>query len=115
MAMLAEHPRTVLLRVNMAERKRVIDGRGRTWTISKVGWDEAAEEDFQFWYEGLTPEERVEAAGDALEGRLKTRGLDAVPRLRRAHRRIERAWGEVSGGRRPRGRLPRTSARHQRP
>lgn len=43
----------------MAEHRQVIDDRGRTWTVSKVGWEEAAEEDFRFWYEGLTLEERV--------------------------------------------------------
>src|SRR3990172_907131 len=99
----------------MAERERVIDGRGRTWTVSKVRWDEAAEEDFQFWYEGLTPEERVEAVADALEGCLKARGLDAVPRLRRVHRRLERPWGEVSGGRRPRGRSEEHTSEPQSP
>lgn len=86
----------------MAAHKQVIDRQGRTWTVSKVGWDEAAEEDFRFWYEGLTPEERVEAVGEALEGCLKTRGVHAVPRLRRVHRRIKCPWGEISGGRRRR-------------
>ncbi len=99
----------------MAERRQVIDDRGRTWTVAKVGWQEAEEEDFRFWYEGLTPEERVEAVGDALEGCLKTRGLDAIPRLRRVHRRIKRPRGEVPGSRRTRGRLSRASSRHQRP
>ena len=73
----------------MAEHKQVIDGRGRVWTVSKVQWHEAEEEDFRFWYDRLSPEERVEAVADALESCLKTRGLDAVPRLRRVHRRIE--------------------------
>ena len=77
-------------------------GRNRNWTVAKVRRDEAEEEDFRFWYEGLTPEERVEAVAEALEGCLKTRGLDAIPRLRRVHRRIKRPWGAVSGGRRPR-------------
>ena len=60
------------------------------WPVSKVGWDEAAEEDFRFWYEGLTSEESMEVIGDALEGCLKARGLDAIPRLRRVHHRVER-------------------------
>ena len=71
----------------MAKRRRVIDGSGRTWTVSKVRWKAAEREDFRFWYEGLTPEERVEAVAEALEGCLKTRGRNAVPRLRRVHRR----------------------------
>ncbi len=49
----------------MAEHKLVTDGRGRAWTISKVPWPEAEEEDFRFWYEGLTPEERVAAVHEA--------------------------------------------------
>ena len=68
----------------------MIDGQGRTWTVAKVGRQEAEEEDFRFWYDELTPEERVKAVGGALEGCLKTRGLDAIPRLQRVHRRIER-------------------------
>ncbi len=97
----------------MSESKQVIDSRGRAWTVTKVSWKDAEEQDFRFWYEGLTPEERVEAVGDALEGCLKTRGLNAVPRLRRVHRRIERPWGTVSGDRRSRSRLSRTPARNE--
>lgn len=62
---------------------------GRTWTILKVSWQEAEEEDSRFWYDQLTPEERVEAVASALESCLKARSLDVVPRLRRVHRRIQ--------------------------
>jgi hypothetical protein len=86
----------------MTERRRVVDGRGRTWTISKVPWQEAEEEDFRFWYDRLTPEERVEAVAEALEGCLKARGLDAVPRLRRVHRRIRAPWAKPHGAQTPR-------------
>lgn len=103
------------IRHTMVERIRIIDRRGRTWTISKIPSEKAEEADFQFWYDGLTPEERVEAVADALEGCLKTRGLDAVPRLRRVHRRMERPWGEVSVGWRTRRRLSRPSSGNQRP
>ena len=99
----------------MPERRQVVDNRGKTWTITKVRWKEAEEEDFRFWYEELTPEERVEAVGKAVEGCLKTRGLDPVPRIRRVHRRIKRPWGKVRGSRRTRGRLSRTAARHEGP
>ncbi len=58
------------------QRRRVRDGRGRVWTVSKVPWEEAEEEDFRFWYAGLTPEERVNAVAEALESCLKTRGRD---------------------------------------
>ena len=78
--------------------------------MAKVGRQEAEEEDFRFWYDELPPVERVETVGDALEGCLKTRGLDAIPRLRRVHRRIERPWGAVSHHRRPRSRLPRSTS-----
>jgi len=87
----------------MTERRRVVDGRGRTWLVSKVPWQEAAKEDFRFWYEGLTPEERVMAVAEVLESCLKTRGLHAVPRLRRVHRHIRAPWRAVTRGRPPRG------------
>ena len=97
----------------MSERVQITDSHGRTWTVAKVRRDQAEAEDFRFWYEGLTPERRVEAVAEALEGCLKTRGLDAVPRLRRVHRRVKRPWGAVSGGRRPRRRIPRSTTRHK--
>jgi hypothetical protein len=84
----------------MPERRRVVDGQGRAWSVSKVAWKDAEAEDFHFWYEGLTPEERVEAVGEALEGCLKTRGRNGIPRLRRVHRRIKRPWGAVSAAKR---------------
>ena len=76
----------------MTGRRRVVDGRGGTWLVSKIPWQEAEEEDLRFWYERLTPEERVMAVGEALESCLTTRGLHAVPRLRRVHRRIRAPW-----------------------
>ena len=60
--------------------------------MAKVEWKEAEEADFRFWYERLTPEERVEVVGSALESCLKTRGDNGVPRLRRVHRRIKAPW-----------------------
>jgi hypothetical protein len=77
------------------ERRKVADGRGRIWTVSKVPWREAEKEDFRFWYEELTAEERVEAMAEALESCLKTRGLDGIPRLRRVHRRIRAPWAKL--------------------
>ena len=74
----------------MPETIKITDRHGRIWVVSKVRREEAEAEDFRFWYEGLTPEERVEAVSEALAGCLKTRGFDAVPRLRRVHRRIKR-------------------------
>ena len=65
----------------MARRKRVRDRHGRTWTVIKIRRKEAEGEDFHFWYDGLTPEQRVEAVAETLESCLKTRGLDGIPRL----------------------------------
>jgi hypothetical protein len=75
----------------MTERRRVTDGRGRTWVISKVGRSRADAEDFRFWYEELSPEERVVAVERALESSLKAKGRRGVPRLRRVHRRLRRS------------------------
>src|SRR5574341_1695107 len=97
----------------MPKRRRVVDGQGRAWSVAKVSWKDAESEDFRFWHEGLTPEERVEAVAEALEGCLKTRGRNVIPRLRRVHRRIKRSWGAVSADRRTRSRLPRPSSRHK--
>jgi len=78
----------------MTEQRRVVDGRGRTWTVRKVRKEAAEEADFRFWYEELSPEERVEAVADALESCLKTRGHHAIPGLRRVHRRIRAPWAK---------------------
>ena len=74
----------------MMSSKKTFKRNGRTWTISKVRLEDAEDEDFRFWYEGLTPEQRVDAVYDALEMCLKMKGVNAVPRLRRVHRLIKR-------------------------
>lgn len=48
-------------RIRTDERRLVTDDRGGVWTVVKVQRKEAAEADFRFWYDGLTPEQRVEA------------------------------------------------------
>ena len=75
----------------MASSNKTIQRRGRTWTLSKVRFRDAEDEDFRFWYENLLPEQRVEAVYDALEMSLKMKGVDAVPRLRRVHRLFKRS------------------------
>jgi hypothetical protein len=60
--------------------------------MTKVRSDDEEEADFRFWYELLTPEERVEAVYQALESSLKARGLRGVPRLRRVYRRVRCPW-----------------------
>ncbi len=73
----------------MAESRKIVDRKGRIWTLSKFPMEEAEHEDFRFWYENMTPEQRVDAVYDALELCLKTKGIDAVPRLRRVHRLLK--------------------------
>lgn len=70
--------------------------------MSKARRDAAEEADFRFWYEGLTPKERVAAVADALESCLKTRGFDGIPRLRRVYCRIRAPWAKPRGAQTPR-------------
>lgn len=63
------------------EQIRVVHARGKVWTVARIRKSAANETDFRFWYEGLSPEQRVEAVAEALESCLKTRGADGVPRL----------------------------------
>jgi hypothetical protein len=72
------------------KRSEVRDRRGRLWTVSVVPTAEADEEDFRFWYEELTPAQRVDLVSECLLSCLKTKGLDALPRFRRVYRRVER-------------------------
>lgn len=71
-------------------RGQATDRHGRTWVARIVSQDEAEEEDFRFWYEELTPEERVRAVEDCLLTSLKARGVNEIPRLRRVCRVVER-------------------------
>jgi hypothetical protein len=71
-------------------RGQATDRHGRTWTAQVVPLEEAEEEDFRFWYEELTPEERVRAVEDCLLSSLKARGINEIPRLRRVCRVVER-------------------------
>ena len=75
----------------MGTLRKVLKRNGLAWTLSKIRLKDAEEEDFRFWYEGLTPEQRVDAVYDALEMCLKMKGVDAVPRLRRVHRLLKRS------------------------
>jgi hypothetical protein len=70
----------------MEKRGQATDRHGRVWTATVVSQDDAEEADFRFWYEGLTPEERVNAVADCLLSALKTRGILEIPRLRRVCR-----------------------------
>src|SRR5436305_1184366 len=48
----------------MERRGQAKDRHGRIWTATVLSPDEAEEEDLRFWYEDLTPEERVAAVED---------------------------------------------------
>jgi hypothetical protein len=74
----------------MERKGQATDRHGRIWEARVVSEEEQEEEDFRFWYEGLTPEERVMAVEDCLLSALKTRGINEIPRLRRVYRVIKR-------------------------
>jgi len=74
----------------MMERGSAIDKHGRMWKAKIVPLAEAEEEDFRFWFEDLSPEDRVNSVDSCLIGCLKTRGMDGTPRLRRVFRIIKR-------------------------
>lgn len=83
----------VLLRgLLMSERGSAIDKHGRMWKASVVPMAEGEEEDFRFWFDGLSPEDRVNSVDSCLLGCLKTRGADGTPRLRRVFRIVKRKW-----------------------
>jgi hypothetical protein len=71
---------------------RSFERTGRRWTIRRVARAETADSDsdFDFRFDALTPEQRVEAVHAALESSLKARGVDVVPGFRGVHRRVER-------------------------
>jgi hypothetical protein len=70
-----------------------IDRNGRTWTARVVLFEEGEAEDFRFWFEELTPAERVAAVDACLRSSLKAKGIDELPRLRRVSRIVERPRG----------------------
>ena len=78
----------------MDEKKIMRDGK--EWTIRRVRHEDAEEADFRFWYEGMTPGERVEAVGEATMMCLMAQGITEEPRLQRVHRRIKCPWGPLS-------------------
>ena len=95
----------------MAKERVAADRQGKNWTVSKVRWEEAERADFNFWYEGLTPDQRVQTVALALDSCLKTQGSDGIPRLRRVHRRVKQPWGAVPHRRRSRSGLSRPTTR----
>lgn len=74
----------------MEIRGQALDRHGRRWEARVFDQAEAEAEDFRFWYEELTPAERVVAVADCLLSSLKAKGIHEIPRLRRVHRVLER-------------------------
>ena len=66
------------------------DKYGRVWVARIVSHGETEEEDFRFWYEEMTPEERVRAVEECLLSSLKAKGVNEIPRLRRVYRVVKR-------------------------
>jgi hypothetical protein len=84
--------------IRVIRRSEVPDRRGRVWSVAVVPKAEAEEEDFRFWYEELTPAQRVDLVQECLLSCLKTKGLDGLPRFQRVYRRVKRTHPQ-----RPRG------------
>jgi hypothetical protein len=66
----------------MEKRGQATDRYGRVWEARVLSESEAEDEDFRFWYEEMTPEERVRAVEECL--------LSEIPRLRRVCRVVKR-------------------------
>lgn len=74
----------------MEKRGQATDRHGRVWEARVLGEHEAEEEDFRFWYEEMTPEDRVRAVEACLLSSLKAKGVNEIPRLRRVCRVVKR-------------------------
>ena len=70
------------------KQTRIQDRRGRQWTITRVPADQSDEEDFRFWYEKMTADQRVMAVYAPLDSRLKAQACRVVPLFRRFHGRV---------------------------
>lgn len=77
----------------MEKRGQAIDRHGRVWEGRVVRKSEADQADFDYWFEGMSPEERVLAVEDCLLSSLKAQGVNAIPRLRRVSRVVQRQRG----------------------
>jgi hypothetical protein len=74
----------------MERRGQATDRHGRVWEARVLSQGEAEEEDFRFWYEEMTPEERVRAVEECLLSSLRAKGINEIPRLRRIYRVVKR-------------------------
>jgi hypothetical protein len=74
----------------MEKRGQATDRHGRVWEARVLSEGEGEEEDFRFWFEGMTPEERVRAVEECLLSSLRAKGINEIPRLRRVYRVVKR-------------------------
>lgn len=74
----------------MEQRGKATDRHGRQWSATVIRRSEEADEDFRFWYDNLTPEQRVQEVEECLLSALKAKGIDEIPRLRRVSRVVQR-------------------------
>lgn len=86
----AEHANDRIQHVQ--RRGTATDRHGKTWVATVVAKEEAAQADFDFWFDNLTPNERVAAVEDCLLSSLKAQGINELPRFRRVSRVVQRDW-----------------------
>jgi hypothetical protein len=80
-------------RIQQVQRRgTATDRHGKTWVATVVAKEEAAQADFDFWFDNLTPNERVAAVEDCLLSSLKAQGIEGLPRFRRVYRVVQRNW-----------------------
>ena len=65
------------------------DRNGRVWEARILTFEEAEEEDWRFWHEELTPEQRIVATLECQSDFLKAEGMDEL-RLRGVSRVVQR-------------------------
>lgn len=63
------------------KKERIRSRSGQTWTMTKMTSDEAEDEDFRFWFDEMTPEERVHVIAECWLDYQKTRGIRGIPRF----------------------------------
>lgn len=66
------------------------DRNGRIWEARVITFEEAEDENWRFWHEGLTPEQRIVATLEFQSTNLKAEGMDELPRLRGVSRVVQR-------------------------
>jgi hypothetical protein len=65
------------------------DRQGRVWQARIVAFEEAEDENWRFWHEELTPEQRIVATLECRSDCLKAEGTDEL-RIRGVSRVVQR-------------------------